>query len=136
MRTGGAHAIRASSTWVQLARSCREQSLLTMSIRQYFKTTNQLPDPKEPLSNNISSSAIALANREVLEAAAIAKKSKKCGSYHRCSSDLVVGQAEPPKAATRVSGQDSGGLGACPPENLENLDAWRCHLRATSVLLH
>jgi hypothetical protein len=52
-----------------------------MSLRQYFKTANQLPDPKGPLSNSLSSSAITLANREVLEAAATAKKSKKRGSY-------------------------------------------------------
>ena len=53
----------------------------TMSLVQYFKTASGLPDLKEPLSNSISSSVIALANREVLEAAATAKKSKKRGSY-------------------------------------------------------
>ena len=48
---------------------------LIMSLLQYFETAHQLPDPKGPLSSSISSSAIALPNQEVLEAAT-AKKSR------------------------------------------------------------
>ena len=52
-----------------------------MSIRQYFKPRDGLPDPKAPLCNSLASNAIAMANKEVEKE--IAKK-KKRGQYRRC----------------------------------------------------
>ena len=53
-----------------------------MSIRQYFKPRDGLPDARGPLCNSIASNAIAMANKEVEKE--IAKKKKKCGLYRRC----------------------------------------------------
>ena len=46
-----------------------------MSIRQYFKPWDGLPDARGPLCNSKASNAIAMANKEVEK---IAKKNK-CG---------------------------------------------------------
>ena len=51
-----------------------------MSLRQYFKPREGLPDPKGSLSVRIESRAIALANREV-EKAIKEKQEKKRGPY-------------------------------------------------------
>ena len=51
-----------------------------MSLLQYFKPTNGLPNPRGTLSSHVNSSAIASANREV-EKLLSAKKSKKRGRY-------------------------------------------------------
>ena len=53
-----------------------------MSIRQYFNPRDGLPDPKGPLCNSVSSSAIAMANKEVEKE--LAAKKKKRGQYRRC----------------------------------------------------
>ena len=58
---------------------------LTMSIRQYFKPRDGLPDPRGPLCNSLASNAIAMANKEVEKE--IAKK-KKRGQYGRCETKL------------------------------------------------
>ena len=57
-----------------------------MSIRQYFKPQDGLPDPKGPLCNSLASNAIAMANKEVEKE--IAKKKKKRGQYRRCETKL------------------------------------------------
>ena len=54
--------------------------LSKMSIRQYFKPMDGLPNPKGSLSACISSGAIASANREV-EKALKSRKEKKRGPY-------------------------------------------------------
>ena len=51
-----------------------------MSLRQYFKPREGLPDPKGSLSVRIESRAIALANTEV-EKAVKEKQEKKRGLY-------------------------------------------------------
>ena len=53
-----------------------------MSLLQYFKPRDGLPDPRGPLSNSVASNAIAMANREVEKE--IAKTKKKRGQYRRC----------------------------------------------------
>ena len=55
-----------------------------MSIRQYFKPRDGLPDPQGCLSSAIPSHAIALANKEVERAMSeeAAKVGKKRGKYN------------------------------------------------------
>ena len=52
-----------------------------MSILNYFKPKNGLPDPKGPLSRCLPMQAIALANSEV--AKVISDSSKKRGQYKK-----------------------------------------------------
>ena len=52
-----------------------------MSIRQYFKPRDGLPDPKGSLSTSMSSLVIASANREVEKA--LEAVSKKRGPYRK-----------------------------------------------------
>ena len=59
-----------------------------MSIRQYFKPRDSLPDPKGPLCNSVASNAIAMANKEVEKE--IAKKKKKRGQYRRCEISQLI----------------------------------------------
>jgi hypothetical protein len=54
-----------------------------MSLLQYFKPRDGLPDPRGPLCNSVASNAIAMANREVEKE--IAKRKKKRGRYRRCN---------------------------------------------------
>ena len=54
-----------------------------MSILNYFKPRDELPDPKGSLSTSMSSAAIASANREVEKAMEDTNKSKKRGPYTR-----------------------------------------------------
>ena len=52
-----------------------------MSILNYFKPKDGLPDPKGPLSQSLSSRAIAAANSEI--AKVIGGAAKKCGEYNK-----------------------------------------------------
>ncbi len=54
-----------------------------MSILNYFKPRHGLPDPKEPLSVQLPSQAIAAAKYEVDKAIKEAEKNKKRGKYNR-----------------------------------------------------
>lgn len=58
-------------------------SYLLMSLRQYFKARDGLPDPKGSLSSNLSSRAIATANKEVEAALKARSKGKKRGPYQK-----------------------------------------------------
>ena len=51
-----------------------------MSILNYFKPKDGMPNPKGPLSLSIPSQVIALANREVVKATA---ENKKRGPYKK-----------------------------------------------------
>jgi hypothetical protein len=53
-----------------------------MSLRQYFRSRDGLPDPRGILSSSLPSRAIAAANREV-EAVLSTEKSKKRGPYQK-----------------------------------------------------
>lgn len=55
-----------------------------MSIRDYFKPANGLPDPSGPLSRDLPSRAIATVNREVQRILAEDRgKEKRRGKYNR-----------------------------------------------------
>ena len=49
-----------------------------MSILNYFKAKDGLPNPKGPLSLSIPSQAIALANRDVAKATVVHSDRKNC----------------------------------------------------------
>ena len=49
-----------------------------MSLLQYFKLRDGLPDPKGPPCNSIALNAMAMADREVELEKEIAKKKKHC----------------------------------------------------------
>ena len=53
-----------------------------MSILNYFKPKDSLPDPKGPLSQTLSSLAIAAANSEVAKVIA-GSAAKKRGEYNK-----------------------------------------------------
>ena len=58
--------------------------LVRMSLLRYFKQRDGLPDPRGELSTAIRPSAIARANREVLqEIAATTQAGKKRGPYRK-----------------------------------------------------
>ena len=51
---------------------------LRMSLREYFKPQDGLPDPQGPLCNSLASNAIAMANKEVEKEIAKKKKRGQC----------------------------------------------------------
>ena len=56
---------------------------MKISIRQFFKPKNGLPDPKGSLSASLPSQAIALANKEVQNVVNGTAATKKPGPYKR-----------------------------------------------------
>ena len=60
-----------------------EKTASLMSLRQYFRPREGLPDPKGPLASSVSSRAIAAANREVEAVLSAENKEKKRGSYQK-----------------------------------------------------
>ena len=54
-------------------------SVLSMSIRRYFKPKDGLPDPKESLSCSLPSQAIALVNKKVINEKGGSKKRSQYG---------------------------------------------------------
>ncbi len=61
-----------------------------MSIRQYFKPVNGLPDSRGTLSKSIPSNVIDAVNTEVARAMEESGNSKQRGSYNRCMSRSYV----------------------------------------------
>ena len=60
---------------------------VSRSIEEFFKRSESLPDPKGPLSSNLSSSCITAANKAVQEVQKQQREPKSRGTYVKLSDD-------------------------------------------------